>query len=185
MKKILGVCGLLAATAMAMAAQSSDERWLTRQDLNGDGVADSVWCNPNADGGAGVVEVIDGSTGALIVRFVGDAGARFGAAASAVDDISGDGLADLVVGAPGQQRAYLIDGPFADVAGGDTDLNVAVDTRDLATVVDGLGMPSPEGAVDGGVTRDGAIDGGCCSGGLLIHGCESDISGPCVEGGAR
>ena len=244
MKKILGVCGLLTATAIGMAAQSSDERWLTRHDLNGDGVADSVWCNPNADGGAGVVEVIDGATGALIVRFVGDAGARFGAAASAVDDISGDGLADLVVGAPGQQRAYLIDGPFADVAEpivstsrlsfvmappsditvesfgadvagihdldgddvpdirvaatvvsasggseslslvyqsitgaligigrragnlrpletarGDTDLNVAVDTRDLATVVDGLGMPSPEGAVDGDVTRDGAIDG--------------------------
>jgi len=244
MKKILGVCGLLTATAIGMAAQSSDERWLTRHDLNGDGVADSVWCNPNADGGAGVVEVIDGATGALIVRFVGDAGARFGAAASAVDDISGDGLADLVVGAPGQQRASLIDGPFADVAEpivstsrlsfvmappsditvesfgadvagihdldgddvpdirvaatvvsasggseslslvyqsitgaligigrragnlrpletarGDTDLNVAVDTRDLATVVDGLGMPSPEGAVDGDVTRDGAIDG--------------------------
>jgi len=67
-------------------------------------------------GGGGLIEVFDGASGVLIVHFSGDPGARFGAAVASVGDINGDGLADLLVGAPGQKRAYLIDGPFADVA---------------------------------------------------------------------
>ncbi len=234
----------LAVAFAASTAEAREVHWIRVGDLSGDGVAERVACDPSVEGGAGMVDVFDGATGVLIVRFTGDAGAQFGASAADVGDINGDGLADLLVGAPGEQRAYLIDGPFADVANpvvpstrlafvmepprgfatigfasdvagihdldgdevpdlrvaaqvtdadgrvhsqsfvfqsitgalvgigrrnqvsaglevaeGDTDRDVAVDARDMMTVVEGLGATSPNGASDGDVTLDGAVDG--------------------------
>ncbi len=235
---------LAALAFIGVAAQASDGRWVSVGDLSGDDIAESVGCDATADGGAGAVEVFDGATGGLIVRFTGDLGAQFGAALAEVGDINGDGLADLLVGAPGQQRAYLIDSPFADVAEpivpttrlnfvltplagsattgfgsdvagihdldgdevpdlrvaalvvdssggvasqsfvyqsitgaligigrragvtislevaeGDTDRDVCVDSSDMLKVVEQLGAPAPDGAADGDVTMDGAVDG--------------------------
>lgn len=235
---------LVAAAFISLAAQASDGRWVRVGDLSGHDIAESVWCDATADGGAGAVDVVDGATGGLIVRFTGEPGAQFGAALAEVGDINGDGLADLLVGAPGQQRACFIDSPFADVAEqivpttrlnfvlspptgtattnfgsdvagihdldgdevpdlrvaavvvdssgtvssqsfvfqsitgaligigrragvtislevaeGDTDRDVCVDSSDMLKVVEQLGAPAPNGATDGDVTLDGAVDG--------------------------
>ncbi len=84
-------------------------------DLTGDGVREVFECRPDWNGDAGAVEVFDGATGNLIVRFVGPAGARFGWSCATVPDLNGDGPAELLIGAPGAQRAYLAMGPFVDV----------------------------------------------------------------------
>ena len=137
-------------------------RWVPVGDLSGDDIAESVWCDATVDSGAGAVEVFDGATGGLIVRFTGDPGAQFRAALAEVGDINGDGLVDLLVGAPGQQRAYLIDSPFADVAEPivpTTRLNfVLTPPADALTTGFGSDVAGIHD-LDGDVTLDGAVDG--------------------------
>ncbi|MEO5363811.1 MAG: FG-GAP-like repeat-containing protein [Magnetococcus sp. DMHC-8] len=81
-------------------------------DLNGDGFADLVIGAPGADLGAGYGYVVfGGSMGSVNLSSLTDgygfrlegenAGAWMGFSVSAAGDINGDGLGDLVVGAPG------------------------------------------------------------------------------------
>ena len=105
------------------AADSGDEagRALAAGDLNGDGVADLVVGAPGADGpdnsrsGAGEAHVLFGSAGLPAVIDLGTDGADVAiygsdaedsaAFALAVGDVSGDGLADIVL------SSFLADGP--------------------------------------------------------------------------
>ncbi|MHC5210402.1 MAG: FG-GAP repeat protein [Planctomycetota bacterium] len=90
-------------------------------DVDGDGVADVIFGLPTHDGGAanaGAAWVVSGVTGETIHLLPGtQVGARKGLAVTIVDDLDGDGHAELLVGAPyfdtggtdcGQ--AYLHDG---------------------------------------------------------------------------
>jgi hypothetical protein len=76
-------------------------------DLSGDGLVDLVVGSPEWDAAGpgadatGQVELFSASSGQLLTSFAGKApGDRFGSALAVVADLSGDGLRDLVVGAP-------------------------------------------------------------------------------------
>ncbi|HEX9953211.1 MAG TPA: T9SS type A sorting domain-containing protein [Rubricoccaceae bacterium] len=89
-------------------------------DVNGDGRGDLIIGAPQESGGpsdAGLVFVFSGSTGALLQTLTSpfaSAGGNFGSAVDAVPDASGDGVWDIVVGAPGEDGgagvAYLFSG---------------------------------------------------------------------------
>ena len=90
---------------------------LASGDLTGDGVPELVL---GVDGGDGAVLVLTGPLGDGALsgeRITGGGGDRLGAALSAEGDIDGDGRLDLIVGAPGTDRVYLISG--AEIATGD------------------------------------------------------------------
>lgn len=83
-------------------------------DLDGDAVADLAIGAPVAmvDGARrGAVRLVSGATGATLRELVGELpGKQFGEMLAPLDDIDGDGVPDLAVGAPG--------GVSADAAGG-------------------------------------------------------------------
>ena len=86
-------------------------------DVNGDGQADLIIGAPGGNGGAGVGYVVFGKAlggqtvelsnlGADGFRIVGiDAGDSSGFSVAGAGDVNGDGLADLIVGAPGADPA--------------------------------------------------------------------------------
>lgn len=78
-------------------------------DLNGDGVGDFAVGAPFADEGgfdAGAVFAVSGADRSLIRVHLGEAvNDRFGASLAAVPDVDGDGLTDLLVGAPLNDQA--------------------------------------------------------------------------------
>jgi len=93
------------------------------EDLDGDGAPELIVGAPgnNSDGAvsAGSVWVFSGATGALIYRWNGaDAFDELGAAVAGGGDVDGDGIPDLVAGAPGASpdgrvgagRAYVFSG---------------------------------------------------------------------------
>lgn len=74
-------------------------------DLNGDAVPDlavgAPGHAPTAGFETGAVYLVSGKDGAILDRIDGEGdGDRFGEAVAAIEDLSGDGLRDLIVGAP-------------------------------------------------------------------------------------
>ena len=69
--------------------------------INGDGVPDLVIGVPGINGNTGTVSVRSGATGSILTTIFGSqSGERYGAAVAGGGDFDGDGLADVVVGAP-------------------------------------------------------------------------------------
>ena len=84
-------------------------------DVNGDGVSDVISGAVGQAGDIGHAYVYSGATGKTIVRLRGHHhGDMFGAAVSSAGDLNGDGVPDLLVGAPGAGadtgHAYVISG---------------------------------------------------------------------------
>ncbi len=102
------------------------------QDLDGDGGADLAVGAPDKDGGRGGVYVVIGPMTASSA--LGDAPAwkgtdsadEAGASLAALADQDGDGLGELLVGAPGGDQAYLLAGP-ATAGGGLSGAEVILD----------------------------------------------------------
>lgn len=74
-------------------------------DVDGDGHPDLVVGRPD-EGAAHLVSGRDGSV-LFTLRAEGWAGSRFGAAASGIGDLDGDGAPDLAVAAPGVDRVFV------------------------------------------------------------------------------
>lgn len=87
-------------------------------DVNGDGVADLLVGIPKRDTDAGVadtgaVNVFSGANGDLIRTLdspTPKANGRFGTAVANAGDVNHDGVTDILIGAPGQSRAFVFNG---------------------------------------------------------------------------
>jgi FG-GAP-like repeat/FG-GAP repeat len=84
-------------------------------DVNGDGIADVISGAPGQPNDIGHAYVYSGATGETIARLRGHRhGDGFGDAVSGAGDVNGDGVPDLLVGAPGSGKAaghaYVISG---------------------------------------------------------------------------
>jgi hypothetical protein len=92
-------------------------------DVNGDGFADLIVGAPNAKQRQGMSYVLFGNTASAAVNLsdmesglagfeikVDLRGSISGTSVSAAGDVNGDGLADLIVGAPGAARSYVVFG---------------------------------------------------------------------------
>ena len=93
-------------------------------DLNADGHDDILVGAPGAFGSKGRVYVYCGSTSNLLSTLEGEAiGDRFGASIAMIGDVTGDGVADFMVGAPHYSsgaaqhvgRAYVYSGATGDL----------------------------------------------------------------------
>jgi hypothetical protein len=157
-------------------------------DVNGDGLDDLLVTSIAADAGAGRAWVVFGKADGAAVdladvdagnggfAIVGElAGDEVGTAAAIVDDVDGDGLADLLLGAPlagGAGRAYLVHGK-ADGA--------TVDLADVALGMGGFPLEGDGFGEDAGSSVAGAGDvNGDGLGDLLVG---APHGGPIPNGG--
>ncbi len=144
----------------------------TLADINGDGKAEILIGTPDSTAGganSGAVYVVFGKSTTTSVnlaniaagvggfRITGVAGDDAGAAVSGLGDINGDGLADILVGAPRSDSAYVVFGKadttevdLADVANGIGGYHI------LAENVGDLDTISVAGGAD--LNRDGIAD---------------------------
>ena len=73
------------------------------EDIDGDGVPDFVVGAPGNDTVLGTVHLVSGATRTFLRTWQGNPGELFGHAVAAVADLDGDGVKDIVVGAPAMQ----------------------------------------------------------------------------------
>ncbi|MEO5799868.1 MAG: FG-GAP-like repeat-containing protein [Gemmatimonadales bacterium] len=95
---------------------SGDEfGWIARSigDADGDRVNDvviSATQNPPFGGARGKLYVYSGKSGALLWQHEGPAGALLGTGLEAAGDVNGDGIPDVVAGAPGINTVFVFSG---------------------------------------------------------------------------
>ncbi|RMH04190.1 MAG: hypothetical protein D6702_03660, partial [Planctomycetota bacterium] len=146
-------------------------------DTDGDGVPDPAYGAPLADpsglASAGSVWIVSGLDGAERLRIDGAAaGDRFGWSLAAVGDVDGDGVDDLLVGAPQADPGGLAEAGAAEVrSGADGSLILALAGPEAGDLfgwsvagpgdVDGDGVPDllvgARGASPGGVVSAGSV----------------------------
>ena len=98
-------------------AKGDQFSWIARSipDVDGDGVREIVTSAPTqgASGqtpGPGRVYLYSGRSGKLEWAVTGEAGEALGTGLEGAGDVDRDGAADVVAGAPGTQRAYVLSG---------------------------------------------------------------------------
>ena len=126
-------------------------------DVNGDGVADLIVGAPFSDnndgGGSGSARVFSGADGSILYNFFGDSsGDEFGTSVSDAGDVNGDGVADLIVGAPDDDSNAFNAGSVRVFSGVDGSV---LHTFDGDSILDRFGT-SVSGAGD--VNGDGFAD---------------------------
>ena len=110
---------MVPATAASTLAGSGGERLGSSVslagDVNGDGYADVIMGSPNSGTDKGKVRVYNGGPTALFdashlywTRTGSIAGAYLGAAVATGGDVNGDGISDLLLGAPGQAGTGVV-----------------------------------------------------------------------------
>ena len=130
-------------------------------DVNGDGFADVVVGAYRANG-TGNVQVFSGRDGSVLQSIAGDSsGDNFGFSVSSVGDLNGDGVDDLIVGAPsggdnngGYARVFV--SQVSRVLLGDINLDGVVNFLDIPFFIQFFSTRNfqPEGDING----DGVID---------------------------
>lgn len=99
-------------------------------DLNGDGIGELILGAPTADVGGidkGIAQVVSGSDGSLIYQFEGQfLLGLFGVSVAAVD-VNGDGVDDILVGAPSESPGGMNEGSAYAFSGLDGSLLTRID----------------------------------------------------------
>ena len=149
------------ALAGAQAYDQSGYALAGAGDVDGDGLADLIIGAPDSDAGpddGGAAYLVTGasladvdgpdSLGDLPILLGPSAEAYAGSAVDGAGDVDGDGLADLIIGAPGVGAAFLLRG---SVALAQRDLDLASDADRLA----GVGADAAGNSVAGAGDVDG------------------------------
>ncbi len=87
-------CALLLNSPLVSSQGDAGGTVSPSADLTGDGIREVIETAPALNADAGAVDVFDGATGNLVVRFVGPAGARFGWSCATEGDVTLDGAVD-------------------------------------------------------------------------------------------
>ncbi|MCI0589008.1 MAG: hypothetical protein L0323_19480 [Planctomycetes bacterium] len=122
-------------------------------DLDGDGIPDLAVGAPLADPAglvdAGQARIFSGSNGLILRALNGGAPAdRFGSSLAAIGDLDGDGVEDLLVGAPGADPGGLADAGRATLFSGSTGAALLVLDGSSASDAFGTSVAGP-GDLDG------------------------------------
>lgn len=124
--------------------------WIARGlgDVDGDGVTDIVVSapgNPPYGSTRGAVYVYSGKSGKLLWKHIGEPGSLLGTGLESAGDVDGDGIADVVAGAPGANLVVVLSGrdghELYRVRGDSVDV-------DLGTAVAGVGDVDGDGRAD-------------------------------------
>ena len=145
-------------------------------DLNGDGHADlAVGAERDAPNGpaSGSVRVFSGIDGALLHFLAGNAASSFGASVAAAGDVNGDGVPDIIVGAPDDSSAGFQAGAIRVFSGANFALLhgiLADDSLDqLGNSVSGVGDVNGDGFDDFIVGAPGDEPNGSFSGRARVY----------------
>ncbi len=123
-------------------------------DVNGDGLPDFAAGEPGPFATGGIARVHSGANGAALFTFLGqNVGDQFGWAAAGVGDVDGDGLEDILVGAPNADVALVPDAGRATLHSGASgtvllSIDGSVASAVLGTAVAGLGDVDGDGVPD-------------------------------------
>jgi len=123
-------------------------------DIDGDGIPDILVGAPGPNGSPGQAFVISGADGSILRTFTGAAaGDQFGWAVAGVADVDGDGIPDLLIGAPSADPGALTDAGSAYLYSGGTGALIMQFDGTVAGNALGFAVSSP-----GDVNGDGFPD---------------------------
>ncbi|MFH0800002.1 MAG: FG-GAP-like repeat-containing protein [Pseudomonadota bacterium] len=151
------------AVGWTLAGPAANTRFgwaLSMGDMDGDGKADLAVGAPRWNSYLGKVYIYNDSglnSGTTIATVTGtQAAGKFGSSVAAVADADDDGRSELVVGAPGADKAYFMYGKLLTA---DIDASQIAGSIGTGWVVAGGGSDSCGSAVSGGdVTADGTVE---------------------------
>lgn len=140
--------------------------WIARGigDADKDGVTDvtiSATSNPPFGNGRGIVYLYSGKSGKLLWKHLGDSSAALGIGLEAAGDVNGDGVPDVVAGAPGLNAVLVLSGKdgkeLLRLRGDSADVNLGSAAAGIGDV-DRDGRPDIAGGAPGNASA-GAFTG--------------------------